>query len=66
MRRPLVALTVAALALQAAPALAAARLVSPTGGRPTSSFPLLRWSLPTGEESEIVYIARRSTRTGTG
>jgi len=68
MRQPrrLVALIVAVLTVQAAPALAAARLVTPTGGRATSSFPLLRWSLPKGEEAEVVYIARRSTRTGTG
>jgi hypothetical protein len=55
-----------ALALQSAPALAAARLVTPTGGRATSSFPLLRWSLPKGEETEVVYIARRPTRAPTG
>ena len=68
MRRPLARLVLAllVLALPVAPASAAARLIAPTGGRATSSFPLLRWSLPRQEESEVVYVARRATRTGTG
>jgi hypothetical protein len=66
MRR--IAPVLALLVLAAAPtaATAAARLVSPVGGSTAGSFPTLRWKLPAGEENEVVYLARRPSRAGTG
>jgi len=62
---PLSAAILVAAALPA-PAFGSARLVAPVGGTATSSFPLLRWSLPKAEESEVVYVARRPARASTG
>ena len=66
MRRIAPVLAVFALAAAPAVASAAATLVSPVGGATVGSFPVLKWRLPSGEENEVVYIARKSARATTG
>jgi hypothetical protein len=66
MRRIAPVLTLLVLAASPATATAAARLVSPTGGRIVGTFPQLRWTLPSGEQNEVVYVARQATRAATG
>lgn len=67
MRRALPVLAAALVALAApAAAGAAARLVSPVGGAAASTFPTLRWTLPSGEESEVVYVASKASRLPSG
>ena len=66
MRRIAPVVAVLALAVAPAAASAAARLVRPVGGRTTGSFPVLKWRLPSGEENEVVYIARKPARAATG
>ena len=66
MRRITLVLALVVLAAAPATASAAATLVSPTGGRLVGTFPLLEWTLPTGERNEVVYIASKPVRADTG
>jgi hypothetical protein len=66
MRRIAFLLCLCVFAGAPATATAAARLVSPTGGRVVGTFPMLRWTLPKAEANEVVYIASKAARADTG